>query len=124
MVELLWCAASVAALTFYVHTFIGGRIVAAPLLEDTYLPKASKWLNYYCWHITTLYILISIGCLAWIAFHPNEIFALVVIAIQTTAFALLSALVAIKGGIPPLKFPSTSLFGVTATLCWVAVFMP
>ncbi len=123
MSYLIWMAAAVAAVTFYVHTFIGGRVVAAPLLADTSLPKASKWLNYYCWHNTTIYILISVGCLVWIALNPAEILALFIISLQTTSFAILSILVALKAGIPPLKFPSTSLFAGTAILCWAALLL-
>lgn len=45
-VTLLWAAAFMSMVTFAVHTFVGGPRVAAPLLADTNLPKASKWLNY------------------------------------------------------------------------------
>jgi hypothetical protein len=123
MTFLIWATAAVAAVTFYVHTFIGGRVVAAPLLADTNLPKASKWLTYYCWHITSIYIFISVGCLVWIALNPAETFALAVISLQTCCFAILSIAVAIKGGIPPWKFPSTSLFAATALLCWAALMI-
>ena len=51
---LLWLAAAMALITTLVHTFAGGREVARPLLASNALPPASKWLNYYCWHITTI----------------------------------------------------------------------
>ena len=46
-------------ITFVVHTFIGDPRVAKPLLENTNLPIASKWLNYYTWHITTIFTLLK-----------------------------------------------------------------
>ena len=64
---LLWLAAAMALLTTLVHTFAGGREVARPLLASNALPPASKWLNYYCWHITT--ILLAINSAYWSILH-------------------------------------------------------
>ncbi len=72
-VEILWCAVGMSLVTFGVHTFIGGPKVAVPLLKDTNLPIASKWLNYYCWHITTIYTLLMGGAYAFVALNPNKI---------------------------------------------------
>ena len=70
---LLWAAAVMSVVTFAIHTFIGGPRVAAPLLADTNLPKASKWLNYYCWHITTIYTFVMGGAYAYVAMRPEQI---------------------------------------------------
>jgi hypothetical protein len=115
-ISLLWASAIASIVTFIIHTFIGGPRVAAPLLADTHLPKASKWLNYYCWHITTIYTFTMGGAYAYVAMHPDKIELVVFLSILNAAFSVLSAAVAIKGSINPFRFPSTSLFGAVAIL--------
>lgn len=113
-----WAAAAVSVITFYVHTFIGGPRVAAPLLANKDLPKASIWLNYYCWHITTILILAIGGSFAYVAMNMSR----PELAVFSTGFtgivSLLSVAVALKGSINPLRFPSTSLF---ASICLLGV---
>lgn len=105
-----------SVVTFAVHTFVGGPRVAAPLLGDTNLPKASKWLNYYCWHITTIYTFVMGGAYAYVAFNTEKIELVVFLSILNVSFAILSAVVAIKGNINPFRFPSTSLFATVSIL--------
>lgn len=120
---LILAAAIVSAITFFVHTFIGGKFVARPLLDDTHLPKASKWLNYYCWHVTTVTIIFL--TVAFVGLHVSvpltERTVLIFLAAFTSSLSALSALVALKGGINPLRFPSTSLFALIAICAWLAV---
>lgn len=113
-VTLLWAAAIMSVVTFAVHTFVGGPRVATPLLADTNLPKASKWLNYYCWHITTIYTFVMGGAYAYVAFNTERIELVVFLSILNVSFAILSAVVAIKGNINPFRFPSTSLFATVS----------
>lgn len=115
-------AAVVSALTFYVHTFVGGKRVAAPLLKDQSLPLASKWLNYYCWHVTTVLIAFMAAGFVWLAFHPH-IPSLVFLGALTLALSVLSAAVALKAGIKPWQFPSTSLFAIIAAICGIALLL-
>lgn len=115
-VTILWVAVGMSFLTFLVHTFIGGPRVAAPLLKNTSLPIASKWLNYYCWHITTVYTFLMGGAYAYVALNPNRPELVVFLSILNTALAILSAAVAVKGGINPFRFPSTSLFASVSLL--------
>ncbi len=112
-VLLLWSAAASALATFAVHTFVGGVFVARPLLADTGLPKASKWLNYYCWHITTVMIIAIAAAFAWSAQRGSAELAAFA-TLLTASVAGLSVAVALKAGINPLRFPSTSLFTATA----------
>jgi hypothetical protein len=107
---LLWIAVVLSLITFYVHTFIGGPRVAAPLLMNKDLPKASKWLNYYCWHIATLYLFIMGGGYAYVALHPDRPELVVFLTVLNSSFAILSVMVALKGKISPFRFPSTTLF--------------
>jgi hypothetical protein len=111
-----WLAAFMSLVTFSVHTFIGGPRVAEPLLANTSLPIASKWLNYYCWHITTIYTLFMGAAYMYVALYPERPELAVFVTVLNIALALLSALVARKGGINPLRFPSTSLFTTVSLL--------
>jgi len=105
-----------SGVTFAVHTFLGRSRVAVPLLADTHLPIASKWLNYYCWHITTIYTFVMGGGYAYVAINPEKIELVVFLSILNVSFAILSAAVAMKGRINPFRFPSTSLFASVSIL--------
>ena len=111
-----WAAAIMSLITFAVHTFIGGPRVAKPLLANTDLPIASKWLNYYCWHVTTVFTFLMGGAYAYVALRPDRPELAIFITIVTAALSLLSAFVASKGNINPLRFPSTSLFATVSLL--------
>lgn len=123
--NILSALASLSALaTFLVHTFAGGPIVARPLLADTHLSPASKWLNYYCWHITT--VLLAAMAIAFAATALDARFAAFPYLLGPLAMCLsvLSAAIAIRADIPPLRFPSTSLFALTGALGFAAIFTP
>ena len=107
---LMWTAAGIALLTFGVHTFIGGPRVAGPLLADRQLPIASKWLNYYCWHIATVLILFMAAGYGLAATDPAMRPLAGFCTALAAALGILSAAVAVKGRIHPFRLPSTSLF--------------
>lgn len=113
---LFFAAASVAFTAFIMHTFTGGVRVARPLLADTTLPKASKWLNYYCWHIATVLLLAMCVSYIYAAFQPGCADVAALMTALALVLSCLSAWVAMKGAIPPLRFPSTSLFAAAAAL--------
>ena len=115
-IYLYWVATFMSFVTFFVHTFIGGPRVAVPLLEDAQLPKASKWLNYYCWHITTIFTFSMGFAFAYVALKPDRPELAVFLTLVTGACSVLSAAVARKGNINPFRFPSTSLFAVVSML--------
>jgi len=122
-VTILWVTVAMSLVTFLVHTFIGGPRVAGPLLKDTSLPIASKWLNYYCWHVTTIYTFLMGGAYAYVALNPEKPELVVFLSIVNTALALLSAAVAIRGNINPLRFPCTSLFASVSILGILSLLM-
>jgi len=120
--NILAALASLSALvTFAIHTFAGGAVVARPLLADTHLPAASKWLNYYCWHITT--VLLAAMALAFAATALDARFSAFPYLLGPLALCLsgLTVAIAIKAGIAPLRFPSTSLFALTGVLGIAAI---
>jgi hypothetical protein len=64
-------ASLLALLAFAVHTFVGGIYVVRPLLAVEGLTRASRWLNYYCWHMTTLTLLVMTTMFAYAAHEPG-----------------------------------------------------
>lgn len=113
---LFWAAAVSSLATFAVHTFVGGAYVARPLLSDRTLPKAAKWLAYYCWHIVTMLLVgmalaFAAAATGWLAGH-----AAFGLAGFCAACSLLSIAVALKAHIAPWRFPATTLFATTAAL--------
>jgi len=122
-VYFLWAATVMSMITFAVHTFIGGPVVAGPLLKNTNLPKASKWLNYYTWHVTTILTFTMGGAYAYVALNPDHPELVVFLTVLTAALSLLSAAVALKGNINPFRFPSTSLFATVSLLGLVGILV-
>jgi hypothetical protein len=108
------CASALALLTFAVHTFVGGIYVVRPLLAVEGLSRASRWLNYYCWHMTTLTLLVMTAMFAYSAFEPGARGFGVLFTTMAAAFSALCIGVALKGGVRPYRFPATSLFAAVA----------
>lgn len=119
--EILILGAAVAALTFIVHFFIGGKYVATPLLASSCLPPASKWLNYMCWHIVSALLILEIAAFAWIAHNPSGIELIIFITALNICAAILSITAALLGKIAPWKFPSTTLFTLLSLIGAIAV---
>ncbi len=108
--EFLFIGAFLGAVTFAVHFFVGGKYVATPLLNSTCLPPASKWLNYFCWHVVSVLLLLEIAAFAWTATHPPGVELVIFLTALNISAALLSITAAILGKIAPWKFPSSTLF--------------
>jgi len=122
-VYFLWAASIMSIVTFAVHTFIGGPVVARPLLKNTDIPKASKWLNYYTWHVTTIFTFTMGGAYAYVALNPDRPELVIFLTVVTAALSILSVVVALKGNINPFRFPSTSLFATVSLLGLIGILM-
>ncbi|WP_300542069.1 hypothetical protein [Maricaulis sp.] len=116
MTSLFAAAAVLGLVTFAIHIFAGGPVVARPLLADTHLPAASKWLNYYCWHITTVLLVFIAAGFAAAAVRPDAWVLAIFLTVLCLALSVLSAGIALRGGLAPLRLPSTSLFALTGCL--------
>lgn len=111
---LFWAAAASSLVTFAVHTFVGGAFVAKPLLADQSLPKAAKWLAYYCWHIVTLLLLTMAAAFAAAATGSLAGHGALGLSAFCAACSLLCVAVALKAGIAPWRFPATTLFAIVS----------
>jgi hypothetical protein len=107
-------ASGLTLITFAVHTFVGGIYVVRPLLAIEGLTRASRWLNYYCWHMTTLTLIVMAAMFAFAGFDPSARGFGALFTAMAAAFSVLCIAVAIKGGVRPWRFPATGLFAAIA----------
>ena len=111
-------AAVLSLITFGVHTFVGGKYVARPLLASSELPKASLWLNYFTWHMATVMLLFMAGGYAFAASRPDAADVAALLTLMAATFSPLCIWVAVKGGISPWRFPASWLFALIALVAF------
>ena len=112
-------AALLSVITFAVHTFVGGRYAARPLLAAHDLDRASRWLNYMTWHMVTAVLLVFVVGYAWAALRPEAVEVAWLLTVLAVPLSLISVWVALKGGIQPWRFPSSWLFAlITVAGLW------
>jgi hypothetical protein len=109
-------AGLLSLITFGVHTFVGGIFVARPLLKARDLTPASRWLNYYTWHMATVMLLFMAAGFVWAALLPDAIEIAFLLTAMAAVFSALCVWVAIKGGIAPWRFPAAWLFLIIAVV--------
>lgn len=115
-------AALLSLITFGVHTFVGGIYAARPLLKARDLTPASRWLNYFTWHMATVILLFMAGGFAWAAVSLAAFEVAIVMIGLAAVFSPLCIAVALKGGIRPWRFPASWLFLLIASAgVWGAV---
>ena len=105
-------AAVLSLITFGVHTFVGGQYAARPLLAATDFHRASRWLNYFTWHMVTVMLLVMAAGFAWAAIAPEAWPAALILTVMAALFSPLCVWVAMKGGIAPHRFPASWLFAL------------
>lgn len=66
----LLSAAGLSLACWAVHTFVGGREVARPLL-DAKMASVPKYTSYYCWHLVTIVLLAMTAAFAYGAVAPT-----------------------------------------------------
>lgn len=116
MNEILSLASGVNFVTFLVHWQVGGIYASRPLLAAKDITDASRWLNYFCWHIVTILLLIMTGVLALGAFERVSNDAIAIVALIAGSISLLSVAVTIRAGIQPHRFPASYLLASVAAL--------
>jgi hypothetical protein len=113
MVNLGYLSASIVALvTFATHFVVGGVFAAHPLLERRDLPRTSKWLNYYCWHMVSILLVAMIVVFALASFRADLDSLALGFTGLSAAFSILCIAVARTGGLSPFRVPATILFAV------------
>jgi len=90
-------AAVLSAAVCLIHTFAGGRAIAAPLLRSADLKPVPKYVSYYCWHIVTIVLGMIAVMFALAGFRPASLDLGWVATALVAAFCLLGLVV------PPMK---------------------
>lgn len=111
----LVAAAAAAFATFLVHTFVGGRAIAAPLLAATALARVPRYTAYYCWHMVTLLLAAMSAALGWSAVHANAALTVLVLALAV-GFAALSLALVLRFRVSPWHLPQWTFFVAIAAL--------
>ncbi len=109
-----FAAGVVSLVTFGAHTFIAGRLIAAPLLASKELGTVVRLTNYYGWHVVTILLAAMTAAFFLAAYFPT----LTVLAVAFTAIAagcsLLSVVIVTSHKVKPLRMPQWLFFGVVA----------
>lgn len=112
----LLAAAIMSGFTCVIHTTLGGRETAVPLLAAPDLKKIPKYTAYYCWHLVTI-TLAGIAFAFWLAAGDPNAHALGVFAtFGSGAFALWSVVMIAIFKLRPFHFPQWALFIPAAIL--------
>jgi hypothetical protein len=116
-------AAAVAALsTFALHTFVGGRQFAVPLLAARDLPRIPKLTMYFCWHMVTVLLLGMAIALGYGALVRNDALTIATIGLSL-AFAALSLGLVVAFRVNALHMPQWVLFLVIAALASIGTLV-
>lgn len=113
MNNALLAAAALSLVTAGVHIFVGGVYIVRPLLAASDITPASRCMNYFCWHITSILLVAQAIGFGWSATHPDDLSLAVLFTGLSGAFAVLCAGVSLRLGIAPYKFPALTLFALT-----------
>lgn len=112
----LLAAALLSAVTWAIHTFVGGREIVPALLSGD-VPWVPKMTHYYCWHIVTITLAVMSAGFAWGALTPGGRDVACLVFGLAVAFALWS--LALNGWTRPKPWwalPQWALFlAVSAT---------
>lgn len=105
----LVAAAGLSLLTWAIHTFIGSREIAAPLMRSD-LAGVPKYTVYYCWHVVTLVLFAMALGFAYAACVPASIALGVFLTVLSGAFMAWSLALVVTGERTALELPQWSLF--------------
>ena len=114
-------AAGLSAMTWAIHTFVGGPRVARPLLEAE-MDRVAMLTNYYCWHLVTITLATMALGFGYAAQVPDGRDVGVLMTALAIAYGLWSmALVAWKHR-RPFQLPQWSLFVAISAAALAGLF--
>lgn len=103
-------AALLSAAVFLIHTFLGGRTIAVPLLKAKDLHPVPKLTSYYCWHIVTITLAIIAGMFAYAAYSTDGIDLGWTATLLTLGYCLLGLWVPVRNNQKYQNMPQGWLF--------------
>lgn len=120
---LMWAAAAASGVTFVGHVVAGGQQVARALLRSGELPPLSKWMAYFCWHVTSVFVLsatVGYGLVAAGVAHGD---VAVLLTCVNAVIWLLSIGVTVAGRLSAHRMPAIWLFGLMTLLGGAALLL-
>lgn len=114
-------AAGLTAVTWAIHTFVGGPEVATPLLASELNP-VPRYTAYYCWHIVTLVLAAMALAFAYAAVVPNEVGIAVMSTALSVAFAAWSVGLVLSARRRFYELPQWTFFVLIAGAGGVGLF--
>lgn len=81
-------AGGMAGLTMILHLWLGGREIAAPLLNSRDMHSVARYTNYFCWHMVSIVLAMMAGTFIWAAFRTEAYEAALVSTLLAAAFCV------------------------------------
>lgn len=113
----------VALFTFWLHTFVGGRLVLAPVFAAK-LSRLARGTMAAGWHFITYFLALNVVAAAFAAFPGNDTNLLLALALLNLPFAILFLSVSLFHFRSLSKLPQSSLLGTIGLLALLAYFFP
>lgn len=114
---MLAIASVLTAITWGIHTFVGGPTIAKPLLQSPLEPVA-KLTSYYCWHVVTLTLAAMAVAYAYAAFVESAVDVAIFVTALALAYMGWSVVLTLWKRRTIADLPQWILFGL---ICTVAV---
>lgn len=117
-------AASLALFTFWLHTFVGHRVVLLPI-RNTAKPGFARATIEVCWHFTSHVLALQSLALAWAAIpgaHTTPI--LIVVGGTAFPFALLFIATSMSYAQKPFTLPQSTLLAPIGLLALFSLYQP
>lgn len=115
MILAFFAAAAAAFAAFFVHVFLGGRLVVRPLLKARDITLASCWLMYFCWHIVSLLLLFMAAAFVWAGLGAPWLLGAGLTVFSALVLAL-CGYVCWRAKFPPQRVPPFVLFATMTLL--------
>lgn len=106
----LFAAGVVSTAVFLIHTFVGGREIAAPLLAAKDLHPVPKFTQYYCWHLVTIVLAAMAAAYGFAAIDPSARDLAAFVTFLAAAFSVFGLILAPAKGQKYKHMPQGWLF--------------
>lgn len=117
----LFSASVVTAAIWGIHTFLGGRSIAQPLISANDLESVPKWTQYYCWHVVTITLAVMAIGLGYAAFVPDASDIAILIGLLAAAFSVFGLILPKRVNVSYAEMPQGFLFLPVAGLVAIAL---
>lgn len=118
----LLSAGSLAAIVTAMHIFGGGPAVARPLLQAKDIEPTAKYVNYYCWHLVTINLVVMSALFSWSAFSNKTIELAIAGSVLAALYALWGTILPRIVGQSYLQMPQGWFFVPIAVTGFMGVF--